>query len=54
MSDARFAKCADSAAADAGEVSFALLSTFLLCLNAGEDKEGAFLLLVFLFPIRHP
>lgn len=47
MSDARFAKCADSA--DAPEVSFALLSTFLLCINAGEDKE-ALIPFFFSFP----
>lgn len=48
MSDARFAKCADSA--DAPEVSFALLSTFLLCINAGEDKEALIPFFFFFSP----
>lgn len=32
---------------DAEEVSFALLSTFLLCVNVGEDKEGLSPLFIF-------
>lgn len=37
-----------------GSLSFALLSTLLLCVNVREDKEALLPLFIFLFPVwRH-